>query len=615
MADFRKWFIVLAVMAVTAASAFAQGQFICATSPAVPATLRGGGLTEEVGDVVMNCSGGSGAPASGSFQVLMPGSAVTNRIGALVPGKGYPTNAALTVEDATTGVPFYTVQGYLQPTVPVDTPASRNVLSFPNVVIPTGSNSTVRIANIRVAAPVVTSTAVATSVFEIISTSPANIIPITNSTQQVGVVFPGLQFGLTDCSGGGAPGLSFQQCTDLNISDGNPTSALTFGVRFTEGFSTAFKILAPTATAGGGNAEFTGRTYIDTTTLNAFADVAGTGDHATRLIFTLTNVPAGVTVRVTDRELGSTASVTTGSSVGATAINVPGANSDGSGGTKGQTAGGGVPTCPGYITGSNPAGTVVSNNGTASPTSTVHFVTASSSGSTVFAVWEVTDQTLQTDSLVFGVQVSFVSNPGAGSPALTGTTPPAPAGNFAPQSTVNYADATSPIPRFATQPIPATPTLSVVPCVTNLLFPYVTSTSGYDTGLAIVNTSKDNGTGSTDNPAPFNTSAQTGDCTVYFFGNNAISPQSTGTVNPGSLVKFTMLSPLPSFTQATAGFEGYIIARCNFQYAHGLAFIVDTRVPGFGSEAYLALVIPDQGGGRPPVNFAANGGAGEQLIH
>jgi hypothetical protein len=42
-----------------------------------------------------------------------------------------------------------------------------------------------------------------------------------------------------------------------------------------------------------------------------------------------------------------------------------------------------------------------------------------------------------------------------------------------------------------------------------------------------------------------------------------------------------------------AGFQGFLIAQCEFQYAHGFAFITD----GFGgipalAQGYLALVIP-----------------------
>ena len=62
--------------------------------------------------------------------------------------------------------------------------------------------------------------------------------------------------------------------------------------------------------------------------------------------------------------------------------------------------------------------------------------------------------------------------------------------------------------------------LSVVPCQTILLFPYVTNTSGFDTGIAISNTSTD----------PIGTPAQSGTCTLSPFGNGAGQPFTTPSV-------------------------------------------------------------------------------------
>jgi hypothetical protein len=70
-------------------------------------------------------------------------------------------------------------------------------------------------------------------------------------------------------------------------------------------------------------------------------------------------------------------------------------------------------------------------------------------------------------------------------------------------------------------------------------------------------------------------------------------------------------------TSSAAGFQGYIIARCSFQYAHGFAFISDRNTPSLGSQGYLALVIPDRTDGtRPPAPFTSPDGSvtqGEQL--
>ena len=41
---------------------------------------------------------------------------------------------------------------------------------------------------------------------------------------------------------------------------------------------------------------------------------------------------------------------------------------------------------------------------------------------------------------------------------------------------------------------------------------------------------------------------------------------------------------------AAANFQGYVIAQCNFQYAHGFAFISDVGANRV-SEAYLGLIL------------------------
>ena len=59
--------------------------------------------------------------------------------------------------------------------------------------------------------------------------------------------------------------------------------------------------------------------------------------------------------------------------------------------------------------------------------------------------------------------------------------------------------------------------------------------------------------------------------------------------------KYTNLASL-----ASPNFQGYVIAVCNFQYAHGFAFVSDLGARNLAM-GYLALVIPDptsSGAGR-----------------
>ena len=153
------------------------------------------------------------------------------------------------------------------------------------------------------------------------------------------------------------------------------------------------------------------------------------------------------------------------------------------------------------------------------------------------------------------------------------------------------------------EPSPGATLLTVGPCTSNLLFPWVANVAGYDSGLALSNTSADiyatipqTGTGSVNlfptDPSTTNGVALPGPITI-----------TTAAVAPGSVWRNTM-SNIPAF----AGTAGYIIARCNFQYGHGFAFIADGfgGVPGI-AHGYVALVIPDPTLFTGPPAFAAVG--------
>ena len=124
------------------------------------------------------------------------------------------------------------------------------------------------------------------------------------------------------------------------------------------------------------------------------------------------------------------------------------------------------------------------------------------------AVYEVTTQSQSSPSTIesFSVPVItvFTASPGTNSPSLGGTTVSV---DFAPLSTVITA-ASAPIPRFVPSSTPLTG-FTINACQTVLLFPFLSNLAGFDTGLAISNTSTD----------PFGTSPQAGTCTLNFYGN------------------------------------------------------------------------------------------------
>lgn len=192
-------------------------------------------------------------------------------------------------------------------------------------------------------------------------------------------------------------------------------------------------------------------------------------------------------------------------------------------------------------------------------------------------------------------------------------------GTFAPISNVIRAAtaAEAPIPRFVEQNVARTNVFTVSACVTNLLFPFVTNLAGFDTGIALINTSQSNFTGESSTPAnaPFNIKAQTGACTLYYFGLNApTAPQTTvpiGVDTTGDEINKVMVAF--SLSSQAPGFQGYIIARCNFQFGHGYAFVSDVGADQL-AHGYLALVIPDLGNDRLADPFTVAGaGVGEQL--
>lgn len=155
--------------------------------------------------------------------------------------------------------------------------------------------------------------------------------------------------------------------------------------------------------------------------------------------------------------------------------------------------------------------------------------------------------------------------------------------------------ATSSFPRFVATG-PTVNLFSTSPCSTSLLYPYVTNVTGFDTGVAIVNTSAD--------PSAFNTVNQAGTCTLSFYGRNAEdstaplpSAVTTGSIAAGKLFAWSLNNGGDAAALSRTGFQGYVIAQCNFQLAHGYAFISDNGAKTI-AHGYLALVLNQNSGSR-----------------
>jgi len=216
-------------------------------------------------------------------------------------------------------------------------------------------------------------------------------------------------------------------------------------------------------------------------------------------------------------------------------------------------------------------------------------------GTTATASWELIASTpTQLQSLQFAYFVTYVASPSTNTPATGSISANL---RYGPASTATTAT-TGPIPRFLDTSKAAT-AASVNVCRTVLLYPFITNQAGFDTGIAIANTSTD----------PFGTAPQSGTCSLNWYG--AAAPATATTT--ASVASGTDYASLASVL--VPGFQGYMIAICNFQYAHGFAFVSDVGAQKLAM-GYLADVIPDPAlnfGRAPSDSSQSAGGSGENL--
>ena len=143
------------------------------------------------------------------------------------------------------------------------------------------------------------------------------------------------------------------------------------------------------------------------------------------------------------------------------------------------------------------------------------------------------------------------------------------AAGFAPVTSLGLRSggALSDTPELLSVPRPST--------IEPLLFSSISNQGGLDTGIAIANTGLD----------PIGTSGSSGSCTLDFYGANAPSPVSTGTIAAGS--SYTALA-----SAIAPGFQGYAIASCTFPYARGTSFRMAGGTPDGHSETAELVTRP-----------------------
>ena len=129
----------------------------------------------------------------------------------------------------------------------------------------------------------------------------------------------------------------------------------------------------------------------------------------------------------------------------------------------------------------------------------------------------------------------------------------------------------APLPRFVKSAKTAA-IIEVDACATTLLFPFVFHQSGFDTGIAISNTS-----------------SVSGSCAINYHGAGGPDHHESRLIAGGGQLIFTLSS-----TVDATGFQGYLVAVCDFRKAYGFALILD----GFGeidstlATGYLAVRNP-----------------------
>ena len=530
--------------------------------PGLPANLlRFEGTTEQVSAVTVYCAAG-GTVASGSVQATISAPGFSPQITS-------PVGDPIMVLQPTTGVfgpgnpPSPPPATAAAPTIYVGSILGSQV-TFPNVSFPTAGAYSITIYNIRINASALSPLVPATQVTESVLLTQAGVGNFAPVSQLVGLLYQGFSKATV------AGVTNFLVCKGAN-------SVVAGNITVTGLFTAAFKSKTPSGING------TTQCGVPATACSATngeqgnavsAGVVGIGNagqatHGTRFQIAFAGLVAGETLSVPLSITGTDVSVSPS-----------------------------VPQNNFVLQLVNSATGPISLAGSGT-------LTTSAAG-TATAIYEVTS----TDNTVFEaftvpVTLSAAANFTTSSqPAFTATV------TVAPQMPVNNLED---IPNFSAAG--NTVNLSAWSlCQTTLLFPFV-STDGVETGIALSNTSSDPGLiggvfGGTATP-------NQGACTLTFYGSNTaakgtpLPPIKVAAPDPGfptANVQPTGTTNAFAIGQAglvPAGFNGYLIAQCNYLYAHGFAYIAYQLGTNVGSTmGYTANVLTSRPIGAAPPTVA-----------
>jgi hypothetical protein len=602
-------FLLVLLTAVVLSSGIAGAQVVTAPSLitcnafAVPPAVRAEGISEQVGDIVLTCTGGdpNGPPTiQTNFSVALnvnitpdedssPNPDVLDSV--LIVNENNATDYDPTPGGGQldcSGTNFEGPTGTRNQCPQLATQAANNRAEWNGVVVPVpatedGINddgdgiTTIRITSLRGNAAQLgvpdAATFPSTQITAFLSITGPTTIPITpTNVLNVAVPVVGLIVGFD----GDSDGINGLQCVD-----GEESGTITL----TEGFPTAFKTLGVSTF---GNFTDQRNTVWEAgywSPLNG-SSILGGATQGTRFIFRMFNMPDGTIIEVPDYVndgnppcADTTLAFNNGCGDGLELALVPSAGTNGAGGKA---------------------------SGSKDPSDLTEI---SVSGGFGYVVYEVIDANpYLSEDIDVPFTVTWESDteneiPSVGSAQISV--------DFAPLSTNFNASESEPEPRFI-ETDEARTFLNIVKCTSTILFPFVTNQAGFDTGIAISNTSLD----------WLGTTPQNGACTIHYHGSTtgggalAEDEQTSSIIAGGEQLIFTLSGGNPG--QGIAGapeFQGYVIAVCDFQYGHGYAFITD----GFGgipalAQGYLALILELGGDSNSAGSRALSGGI-ESLGH
>ncbi len=645
MADYRKWFLALAVVAILlslvsapANAATPNPAFVCNANAGVPPLVRSEGITELVGDLILNCTGGNPTVAGGPVPLSNIQIFLNTNVTSRIVGSGSLSEATLMIDEPLPppaarvpdntvfvplgtpppqvlctpqgnpcpivgdgfGTPYETIPG--TPTVYSGRQAAVGSVSWNGVPIDapgTVNTRVIRITNVRANACQLgtSSTLIPTQIVMFISVTGSQQVTINNPQQTVAFIQPGLIVGGTTGAGLQCVSQNTQLIASTNINNGP-----NFNITVREGFASSFKrrniALTPDGTTSPApraqnipGYPYNTESGFYNPALFTSTPIVGLTDFGTRIRIVFNDIPAGSRFFVPVAVVLTTSPGNPSMPAQPPAPVAPGI-------TQGQM----VLVQADQYGNSGPGYTAVSATGTSGgqPVAEVTYV-----GTTGSATYEVVDSDVNTiESATIPVSVAFISNTSQGVPApgqITANVGFAPAGG--PLAGIQTADPNAPIPRFCDNSVPRN-VFAINLCNCNLLFPFVTNQSGFNTGIAIANTSLD----------PYDgTSTQRGKVTLFYYGGtapaNPAPPSNTtkGTgslagmvpggcelvltlLNGGGVANCRALGTSTTTIDATPGFQGYIIAVSQFQYCHGFAFISDTTSTML-AEGYLAIQL------------------------